>query len=154
MSGVRNLNAERMIQCSVGEEVYCVATSRLRGIQRSEGFSLDDSQSQPDGWLTGRRTKIPVFFMAGLLGQPNIAVDRPGAILIIDGDPDLWGLAVDRASQVVEMGPGRLLPIPPTVGKQASAIFPGVVRPCRRSGPVRIARKTASRFSAGSECSH
>ena len=61
MSDVRNLNAERMIQCFVGEEVYCVGTSRLRGIQRSEGFSLNDNGSQPDGWLTGRRAKMPVF---------------------------------------------------------------------------------------------
>ncbi len=127
MSDVRNLNAERMIQCFVGEEVYCVATSRLRGIQRSEGFSLNDNGSQPDGWLTGRRTKIPVFFMAGRLGRPNVAVDRPGAILIIDGDPDPWGLAVDRASQVVALEAGQLLPMPPTLGELALRIFQGVV---------------------------
>ena len=128
MSDVRRLNPERMVRCSVAEEVYCVATSRLRGIQRSEGFSLNETGGPPDGWLTGRRTRIPVFFMAGLLGRPNIAPGRPGAVLIIDRHRDPWGLAVDRALQVVEMESSRLLPIPPAVGEQALGIFQGVVR--------------------------
>ena len=128
MSYSRTLKSARMIQCSVGKTAYFVDTSGIRGIQRSEGFSLDDSGNGPDGWLTGRRTRVPIFFMAGRLGQPNIAVDRPGAILIIDGKPDLWGLAVDRASQVIEVEGDSVLRIPPAVGEAALGIFQGVVR--------------------------
>ena len=127
MSNAPTLKSARMIQCSVGKTAYFVDTFRIRGIQRSEGFSFDDSASGPDGWLTGRQTRVPVFFMAGRLGQANIAVERPGAILIIDGKPDLWGLAVDRASRVIEVEGDRVLSMPPAVGEAALGIFQGVV---------------------------
>lgn len=103
----------RLVYCRTGDESYCLDMSLIQSIQRYERMERNPAPEGPLGWLDRQGSRLPVFSMAERLGRPSPAgATSKGAILVLAGKPDPWGLAVDRVSRPFDVTPDKVMAVP------------------------------------------
>jgi chemotaxis signal transduction protein len=122
----------RLVQCRIGNESYFLDMGCIHSIQRYERMERNPAPEGPLGWLNRPGSRLPVFTMPDRLGQRSEERSVPkGAIVVLNGEQEPWGLAVDRVSRPLEVGPDRVMAVP---GLAQSDAFEGVV--LTPEGPV------------------
>jgi chemotaxis signal transduction protein len=121
----------------VGEEIYGLNTSWVRGVQRAElllsGAELDGGAAPdppPDGWLSGDdgEQPLPVYGLGRLLGLPTQAQSGSQRVVVIDDGAHPWAMLVDRVSRVVPLPAEQILSLPSILVTPSANYFQGVIR--------------------------
>ncbi len=112
------------IKCYAGGQPYCLHIGSVLAIERGERMVPDRGDEGPCGWLVRRRSRLPVYGLAELLGT---APRRSAAgFIVIVNDERPWGLAVDRVARM-EGGEPKVHPLPAAARGPHSAWFRGVL---------------------------
>jgi chemotaxis signal transduction protein len=115
----------RLVECRIGNENYCLDMGAIHSIQRYERMERNPATEGPLGWLNRQGSRLPVFTLSDRLGRPCAERSAPkGAIVVLNGESEPWGLAVDRVSRPFEAGPDKVMAVPDLA---QSAAFESVV---------------------------
>lgn len=147
----------RLIRCDVGRESYCLSMDWVRSIQRQDLLERNRSYGGPLGWLPGFGTRIPVWSLPARLGSALAPQQPTGPIVVLDAEPEPWGLAVDRVSratppatdrlalpQVAQDPQGRFRSVVRLDGSLALELDPDHLVPGSRTGPEEAAAEEAA----------
>ncbi len=139
-------NFHRIINCTVGDEVYCLEMSwiksilridRMRQHQFYDSTELGTSFPIKDvfGWVMVSGKNIPVFRLSKILKRPVTEYNKNDITfmrIIVLQDPAVedyaWGLLVDRVSPVIQILDEDLSKLPPIFSRFEIDIFQGVIR--------------------------
>lgn len=117
----------RAIRCHVGTDSFFLETSHLDRILRPENLEW---HGDPGALLGSMRTEtgdIPAIRLASLLGlRVNESIhDR---VMLLRTPAGHIGLVVNYVSQVQELEPTQILPLPGLIGSNPQRLFTGAVR--------------------------
>jgi len=118
----------RLVCCEVGGESYVLDMSAVRSIQRTDLLQRNPGKEGPMGWLLGARTELPVYAVSSLLGRPSQADPSTARVIVIDRQPEPWGLLVDRVSRVVAATSYDVFPLPASSHNPSAGFFKGLVK--------------------------
>jgi chemotaxis signal transduction protein len=102
----------RLVYCRTGDENYCLDMGRIQSILRYERLQPNPEPKGPLGWLIRQGSRLPVFSMAERLGRPFAGGVAPTTIVVLAGQPDPCGLAVDRVSRPFNVTPDKVMSVP------------------------------------------
>ena len=125
---VRSNSLLRLVCCSIGAETYCVDMTAVLSVQSADLLKYSDTVGQAVGWLVVNDQELPVFSLATLLKRPfrqNIAT---GKVVILNTEGERLVLMVDRVSQVIEISPEALRPLPALAEDLSLDLFKGIVQ--------------------------
>jgi chemotaxis signal transduction protein len=128
-NAVSSTGPEGFICCLLGHEQYALHAADVRIVARAEQMRLEATTSAGRvGTLEHGGRPLPVYSLSALFGRTP---DRSGldrhVIVTRGAGGESYGLLVDRLLRAPADHPGRLLPIPATVGPVAAAWFHGLL---------------------------
>ncbi len=133
-----------LIRCTIGHETYGLDMSWVRSIQRIDRLLITSGEETNEtgfiGWLPSNEGDIPVYHMAGRLGQPySGSTDNDQQRIIVLPSPapftngprekgQPWGLLVDSVSRVIQTSTDNFSLMPPLAIDPTTNYFEGVIR--------------------------
>ena len=138
-SGAATIGSEINLACfGVGEQRYALEVIYVREIvRRGKITPLPNAPALIEGVVELRDQVIPVVDLGRALGHEPTQATGSSRVAVVELDGMVFGLCVDRATDVLAVGPGDLLD-PPTLAAQAGyeAVKAVVRRP--DSAPVLV----------------
>lgn len=128
LSTARAPEALPLIRCEAGGGTYAMDVSWVRSIQRSDHLKRSEKADGQVGWVPGPKKRVPVFDLPARLGSPLRAATASGPIIVLDADPEPWGLQVDRVARLGVVAAADVLPLPAIADDPARGCYAGVVR--------------------------
>lgn len=127
-SAAPSIGPEGFICCLLGDEQYALHAADVRIVARAEQMRVEPTTPAGRvGMLAHAGRELPVYSLSALFGR---AADRSGldrhVIVSRGATGEAYGLLVDRMLRAPG-NPGRLLPIPATVGQLAAEWFDGLL---------------------------
>ena len=105
-----HFGAEINLACfGVGNQQYALDVAHVREIvRRGEITPLPNAPSLIEGVVELRNNVVPVIDLGRALGQPSTTKTALSRIAIVEVDGMVFGLCVDRATDVLALGPSDL----------------------------------------------
>ena len=126
----REVPADGVLCCDVGNERYAFRSADVRHIERAEYMRVDRGEDGRLGTLKLGAQHVPVFALSEVLGRStpdNHAGVRGSHIAITADRGSLTGWLVDRIERTTTPAAGDIAALPSMIGTQASAWFEGIV---------------------------
>jgi purine-binding chemotaxis protein CheW len=116
-----------LIRCGLGPETYGLDMRHVRAIQGADRLRPLVGPGGQVGTLPTREGDLPVFGLAELLQRDVFDVGQTPHVIVLHGDPQPWGLLVDRVSRVVRVPAAQVQPAPAVVQAPIQPILESVV---------------------------
>ena len=93
-------NEFRFIQCWAGGMAYGLDMAWVRSIQRVDRLVREADDDGTVGWLSIGDQQVAVWSLADRLGETAVSSNQSQRVIVLNDPNHLWGLLVDRVSQV------------------------------------------------------
>lgn len=116
-----------VIRCYAGDASYALEMCWVVSVDRADRLRRQPGADGSIGLVEEEGHAIPVFPLAGQLGQDRSGDDVPGHVIILRGEPAPRALGVDRISRVLQVPSTQLMPLPSLVADASPLSIRGVL---------------------------
>ncbi|MFZ2103603.1 MAG: chemotaxis protein CheW [Oricola sp.] len=119
---------EEFIAFRVGEQEFCVEITSTREIRGwSQATRLPHSPDYIVGVINLRGTILPIMDLSARLGMGNSKPSERHVIIVVQVHDKTVGLLVDSVSDILDVGPDHLRPVPDVNPEMSSDMFRRVI---------------------------
>lgn len=121
----------RVIYLYAADDVVGLEMSWVKSVERTDNFRYDEGEKERVGWVsvTGRDT--PVYSLTKLFHRPlatkTLTKGGSGRIVVLESNMGVWGLMVDRVSQVTILSATNIHELPSVTLCKTSDMFEGII---------------------------
>ena len=122
------VGGEEFIAFRVGEQEFCVEITSTREIRGwSQATRLPHSPEYIVGVINLRGTILPIMDLSARLGMGSSTPSERHVIIVVQVGDKTVGLLVDSVSDILDVGPDHLRPVPEVSPSMASEMFRRVI---------------------------
>jgi len=119
---------EEFIAFRVGEQEFCVEITSTREIRGwSQATRLPHSPEYIVGVINLRGTILPIMDLSARLGMGSSTPSERHVIIVVQVYDKTIGLLVDSVSDILDVGPDHLRPVPEVNPSMSSEMFRRVI---------------------------
>ena len=123
-----NVGGEEFIAFRVGEQEFCVEITRTREIRGwSQATKLPHSPDYIIGVINLRGTILPIMDLSARLGMGSSKPSEGHVIIVVQVRDKTIGLLVDSVSDILDVGPDHLRPVPEVSEEMSTEMFNRVI---------------------------
>ena len=124
----QNASGEEFIAFRVGEQEFCVEITSTREIRGwSQATKLPYSPDYIIGVINLRGTILPIMDLSARLGMGLSKPCERHVIIVVQVHDKTLGLLVDSVSDILDVGPDHLRPVPDVNPSMSSEMFRRVI---------------------------
>jgi purine-binding chemotaxis protein CheW len=124
----KSVDTLRLIRCGLADETYGLETTAVLNIHRAEHLRPGGDAEEPVGRLPHPQGDLAVYSLAQRLRRPSPPAEALRHIVVLDAQPQPWGLLVERVSPLTPVPARCLEPLPASLGTSAACFFRGAVK--------------------------
>ncbi|QKV19609.1 chemotaxis protein CheW [Oricola thermophila] len=122
------VGGEEFIAFRVGEQEFCVEITSTREIRGwSQATRLPHSPDYIVGVINLRGTILPIMDLSARLGMGMSAPSERHVIIVVQVRDKTIGLLVDSVSDILDVGPDHLRPVPEVSSDMSTEMFNRVI---------------------------
>lgn len=123
-----NVAGEEFIAFRVGEQEFCVEITSTREIRGwSQATRLPHSPDYIVGVINLRGTILPIMDLSARLGMGSSKPSERHVIIVVHVRDKTIGLLVDSVSDILDVGPDHLRPVPEVNEDTSNEMFSRVI---------------------------
>ena len=123
-----NVAGEEFIAFRVGEQEFCVEITKTREIRGwSQATKLPHSPDYIIGVINLRGTILPIMDLSARLGMGSSSPSERHVIIVVQVRDKTIGLLVDSVSDILDVGPDHLRPVPEVSEDMSTEMFNRVI---------------------------
>lgn len=123
-----NVAGEEFIAFRVGEQEFCVEITSTREIRGwSQATRLPHSPDYIVGVINLRGTILPIMDLSARLGMGSSTPSERHVIIVVQVRDKTIGLLVDSVSDILDVGPDHLRPVPEVSEDMSTEMFNRVI---------------------------
>lgn len=123
-----NISGEEFIAFRVGEQEFCVEITSTREIRGwSQATRLPHSPDYIVGVINLRGTILPIMDLSARLGMGSSKPSERHVIIVVQVRDKTIGLLVDSVSDILDVGPDHLRPVPEVSEEMSTEMFNRVI---------------------------
>jgi len=123
-----NVAGEEFIAFRVGEQEFCVEITKTREIRGwSQATRLPHSPDYIVGVINLRGTILPIMDLSARLGMGSSSPSERHVIIVVQVRDKTIGLLVDSVSDILDVGPDHLRPVPEVSEDMSTEMFNRVI---------------------------
>ncbi|MAZ19029.1 chemotaxis protein CheW [Oricola sp.] len=124
----QNVGGEEFIAFRVGDQEFCVEITSTREIRGwSQATKLPHSPDYIIGVINLRGTILPIMDLSARLGMGLSQPSERHVIIVVHLRDKTLGLLVDSVSDILDVGPDHLRPVPEVNPSMSSEMFNRVI---------------------------
>ena len=124
----QNVGGEEFIAFRVGDQEFCVEITSTREIRGwSQATKLQHSPDYIIGVINLRGTILPIMDLSARLGMGLSQPSERHVIIVVHLRDKTLGLLVDSVSDILDVGPDHLRPVPEVNPSMSSEMFNRVI---------------------------
>ncbi|MBZ0163454.1 MAG: chemotaxis protein CheW [Notoacmeibacter sp.] len=117
-----------VVAFSCGGQTFCLRTLSIREIRGwSQPTAIPNAPREVVGALNLRGHVIPVIDLACKLGLDATAISDRSAIVVTEIDDQVYGLVVERVSDILSVDRSAIQPVPDMMGEIGRAFVSGII---------------------------
>lgn len=124
----KSVDTLRLIRCGLADETYGLDTTAVLNIHRAEYLRADGVPEGAVGRLPHAQGDLAVYSLAQRLRRPSPPAEALRHIVVLNAQPQPWGLLVERVSPITPVPARCLEPLPASLGTSAACCFRGAVK--------------------------